>query len=119
MVVYTVRKTQHEGVALRSSIQHEVQPSAVLQLQEPNPSAVLLVQYRNNHEITYFTWATAREGSSDKKQAVQGAHTCTARMYPDEYITKLTQNCMCQRTTQAMSALHLHRSTKATFGDID
>ena len=32
MVVYTVRVIQHEGVELKSSIQHEAQPSAVLQL---------------------------------------------------------------------------------------
>ena len=66
MVVYTVRVIQREGVGSRSSIQHEAQPSAVLQLRDPNPSAVLLVQYRNNHEITnllYFLWVTVGEST--------------------------------------------------------
>ena len=48
VVLYCTRN--HEGVGSRTE-QHEAQPSAVLQLRDPNSSAVLLVQYRNNHEI--------------------------------------------------------------------
>ena len=44
MVVYTVRVIQHEGVGSRSS----------MQLRDPNPSAILLLQYGNNHEIIVF-----------------------------------------------------------------
>ena len=31
--------------------------SAVLQLRDPNPSAVLLVQYKNNYNLLLFVWA--------------------------------------------------------------
>ena len=69
-----VRVIQHEGVGWRSSIQHEAQASAVMQLQDPNQSTVLGVQYRNNHEITIFCDNSKRRRKRQEASSAKHPH---------------------------------------------